>query len=116
MRDQNGLCPCESGLRALRCCQSDSAEWPGEAALALLTPKAEEATKLFNEKKYEEAEALALAVLDAAPISASRCACCLKSAMRRSAARRRMRWGPGWPACPAMPASGPRPMAIMRNI
>lgn len=51
----------------MRCCQSDSAEWPGEAALALLTPKAEEATKLFNEKKYEEAEALALAVLDAAP-------------------------------------------------
>ena len=67
MRDQNGLCPCESGLRALRCCQSDPAQWPGEAALALLAPKAEEATKLFNEKKYEEAEALALAVLDAAP-------------------------------------------------
>ena len=40
---------------------------PGEPALALLDALAQDATNLFNEKKYIEAEALALKLLDLAP-------------------------------------------------
>jgi tetratricopeptide (TPR) repeat protein len=43
------------------------AQWPSPEAAALLDEKAVEATKLFNEKKYTEAEALVLKILDAAP-------------------------------------------------
>lgn len=61
------MCPCGSGLRKLRCCEADLTAAPDEAALALLAPKAAEATALFNEKKHAEAEALALQLLDLAP-------------------------------------------------
>ena len=40
---------------------------PGEPALVLLDALGQDATKLFNEKKYIEAEALALKLLDLAP-------------------------------------------------
>ncbi|WP_298281446.1 sulfotransferase [Acidocella sp.] len=61
------FCSCGSGLRTLRCCGLDPQALPGEAAAALLDPQGNEATRLFNERKYEQAEALALNVLDAAP-------------------------------------------------
>jgi hypothetical protein len=35
--------------------------------VALLEEKAAEATKFFNEKKYDDAEGLALKILDAVP-------------------------------------------------
>jgi len=61
------LCPCASGLRACRCCAADQASWPDQAAVSLLDGQAQDATKLFNEKKYAESEALALKLLDLAP-------------------------------------------------
>ena len=61
------LCACASGLRRVRCCALDASALPGEPALALLDAQAQEATKFFNEKKYTEAEALALKLLDLAP-------------------------------------------------
>ena len=61
------LCACGSGLRRVRCCEADLSALPDAAALELLTPKAVEATNLFNEKKFREAEALALKILDIAP-------------------------------------------------
>lgn len=64
---KEGLCPCGSLLRAARCCEADKAQWPGQEAAALLDDKAAEATKLFNAKDYDEAEALALKILDAVP-------------------------------------------------
>ncbi|WP_298215224.1 sulfotransferase [Acidocella sp.] len=45
----------------------DEAQWPGLEAAALLDDKAIEATQLFNDKKHEEAAALALKILDAVP-------------------------------------------------
>lgn len=64
---KDGLCSCGSGLRAVRCCEADKAQWPNPEAVALLDEKAAETTKLFNEKKYDEAEILALKILDVAP-------------------------------------------------
>jgi tetratricopeptide (TPR) repeat protein len=61
------LCACGSGLRRVRCCGLDPASLPDQAALALLDESGTAATKLFNEKKIEEAEALALKLLDLAP-------------------------------------------------
>jgi tetratricopeptide (TPR) repeat protein len=61
------LCACGSGLRRVRCCGLDPAALPDQAALALLDEAGTTATKLFNEKKVEEAEALALKLLDLAP-------------------------------------------------
>ncbi|OYV35329.1 MAG: hypothetical protein B7Z81_08865, partial [Acidocella sp. 20-61-6] len=61
------LCGCGSGLRRVRCCEADLTALPDAAALELLTPKAVEATTLFNEKKFRDAEALALKILDMAP-------------------------------------------------
>jgi len=61
------LCPCGSGLRARRCCGLDAGALPEQENVALLDGQATEATKLFNEKKYAEAEALALKLLDMAP-------------------------------------------------
>ncbi|WP_297367169.1 sulfotransferase [Acidocella sp.] len=63
----NEFCSCGSGLRAVRCCALDPEALPGEAAVALLDPQGTEATRLFNDKKYAQAEALAQTVLDAAP-------------------------------------------------
>ncbi len=61
------LCTCGSGLRRVRCCHADMAAVPDQASLDLLTAKATEAIGLFNEKKYREAEGLALKILDLAP-------------------------------------------------
>jgi len=61
------LCPCGSGLRRVRCCDYNPASLPDKPALDMLNPMAEEATKLFNEKKHKEAETLALKILDLAP-------------------------------------------------
>src|SRR5271156_1521753 len=61
------LCSCASGLRRVRCCALEEAALPGEPALVLLDALGQDATKLFNEKKYIEAEALALKLLDLAP-------------------------------------------------
>jgi len=61
------LCACGSGLRRVRCCAADMTALPLADNAALLDDKANEATKFFNEKKYTEAEALALKVLDLAP-------------------------------------------------
>jgi len=61
------LCPCGSGLKALRCCEADLTAGPDSASLELLNPKAAEATGLFNEKKHAEAAALAMKILDLAP-------------------------------------------------
>jgi tetratricopeptide (TPR) repeat protein len=61
------LCPCGSGLRRVRCCDLDKTALPDQTNVALLDPMAQDATKLFNEKKYAEAEARALQLLDLAP-------------------------------------------------
>jgi Flp pilus assembly protein TadD len=61
------FCSCGSGLRAIHCCSLDETLLPDEAAAALLEPQGVEATKLFNDKKHGEAEALALKVLALAP-------------------------------------------------
>ncbi|MDE8344711.1 MAG: sulfotransferase [Acidocella sp.] len=60
-------CPCGSQLRRIRCCQVDARSLPGEAALALLETPAQEAVNLFNAKDTDEAETLALNLLDLAP-------------------------------------------------
>ncbi len=70
MTEQNlktNPCPCGSGLRAVRCCGLDAAALPLQDNTSLLETQSTEATKFFNEKKYTEAEALALQVLDLAP-------------------------------------------------
>jgi len=51
----------------VRCCELDASALPLPDNTALLDTPGTEATKLFNEKKYSEAEALALQVLDVAP-------------------------------------------------
>ena len=61
------LCACGSGLRRLRCCDADPAALPAPDAAAMLDAQAAEATKLYNDKKPREAEALALKMLDLAP-------------------------------------------------
>ncbi|WP_284258083.1 tetratricopeptide repeat-containing sulfotransferase family protein [Acidocella aquatica] len=61
------LCRCGSGLRRVRCCDADISAWPGGEAVDALDAQGQEAVKLFNEKKYVEAEALALKLLDLAP-------------------------------------------------
>lgn len=63
----NETCVCGSGLRGVRCCSLNPDALPTEEAASLLDTQGAEATKLFNEKKYGEAEALALKILDAAP-------------------------------------------------
>jgi len=60
-------CPCGSGLRAVRCCALDVSALPLPENATLLDTQGNEATKLFNERKYAEAEALAQQVLDVAP-------------------------------------------------
>ena len=57
-------CPCGSGLRAVRCCELDMAALPVQDHAALLDTQANEAAKLFNERKYAEAEALVQKLLD----------------------------------------------------
>ncbi len=54
-------------MRAIRCCELDAAALPLQDNTSLLETQGTEATKFFNEKKYAEAEALALQVLDLAP-------------------------------------------------
>jgi tetratricopeptide (TPR) repeat protein len=61
------LCSCGSGLRRIHCCSFDEAGAPDGPAQELLASQAAEATKLFNEKKHKEAEALAIKILDLAP-------------------------------------------------
>ncbi|HQT64689.1 MAG: hypothetical protein B7Z75_03525 [Acidocella sp. 20-57-95] len=61
------ICTCGSGLRSVRCCNADMAAAPDQGSLELINAKAAEAIGLFNEKKYREAEALALKILDLAP-------------------------------------------------
>ncbi len=61
------LCPCGSDLRRVRCCDADASALPGSEAVDLLDTKALEAVKFFNEKKYAQAEALVLHLLDLAP-------------------------------------------------
>jgi tetratricopeptide (TPR) repeat protein len=61
------LCSCGSGLRRVRCCDLDEAALPDAAAQELIAPQGAEATKLYNEKKHKEAEALALRILELAP-------------------------------------------------
>jgi tetratricopeptide (TPR) repeat protein len=61
------LCACTSGLRSVQCCKLDAAALPGEAAAAMLDPLGQDAAKLFNEKKYAEAEGLVLKLLELAP-------------------------------------------------
>lgn len=60
-------CPCGSGLRAVRCCELEISALPLQDNTSLLDTQGTEATKFFNEKKYSEAEALALQVLDLVP-------------------------------------------------
>ena len=61
------LCRCASGLRRVRCCDADMSAWPEAAALEALDAQGQEAVRFFNEKKFSEAEALALKLLDLAP-------------------------------------------------
>lgn len=61
------LCACTSGLRRVQCCALDADCLPAAPAVALLDAQAQDATRLFNEKKYTEAEALALKLLELAP-------------------------------------------------
>ncbi len=61
------LCACASGLRPAQCCAIDATTLPKAAAVAMLDPLAQAAVKLFNEKKYDESETLALKLLELAP-------------------------------------------------
>jgi len=61
------LCNCGSLLRQTRCCALNAAALPEAASLTLLNGQAAEATKLYNEKKLRDAEALTLKILDLAP-------------------------------------------------
>lgn len=60
-------CECGSGLKSTRCCGADPVTFPGPEAMALLEPAGAEVIKLFNERKYAEAEAQALKILELAP-------------------------------------------------
>ncbi len=60
-------CECGSGLKRASCCGADPAALAGPEALALLEPAGTEVIKLFNERKYAEAEAQALKILELAP-------------------------------------------------
>jgi len=60
-------CECGSGLKRAFCCGADPAALAGPEALALLEPAGTEVIKLFNERKYAEAEAQALKILELAP-------------------------------------------------
>lgn len=51
----------------MRCCELDAGALPVQDNTSLLETQATEATKLFNERKYTEAEALVHQVLDLAP-------------------------------------------------
>ncbi len=99
-----GLCQCGSGLKAVRCCALDKAAMPAPEASALLDAEGENAVKLFNEKKHAEAEALALKILDLAPLqrAALRVMFELRKAQNRAPAAealaRRLAEQPGPPA------------------
>jgi tetratricopeptide (TPR) repeat protein len=68
MQDMDGhACACGSGLRRSRCCALDAAAWPAAESAALLDAQAQNATALFNARKFGEAETLALGILDLAP-------------------------------------------------
>ncbi len=54
-------------MRAIRCCELDMAALPLQENAALLDTQASEAAKLFNERKYAEAEALVQKLLDVMP-------------------------------------------------
>ena len=60
-------CACGSGLRRRRCCEADPTALPDPVSAELLEAQGAETTRLFNEKKPREAEALALKLLDLAP-------------------------------------------------
>jgi tetratricopeptide (TPR) repeat protein len=60
-------CECGSGLKRVHCCGADPAGLPDEPALALLESASAEIIRLFNERKYTEAEAQALKILELAP-------------------------------------------------
>jgi Tfp pilus assembly protein PilF len=62
-----GLCPCGSGLRALRCCRQDLSSKAVTAAAHHVAPLAEQAIAAFNRGEVETATALCLDVLDLAP-------------------------------------------------
>jgi tetratricopeptide (TPR) repeat protein len=54
-------------LKPAHCCAVDPSGFAGTEALALLDPAGAEVIKLFNERKYTEAEAQALKILELAP-------------------------------------------------
>ena len=61
------LCPCGSGLRAVRCCQLDPALLPPAEAARPLTPVVERPLELHRQNNRTEAEKLGLEVLELAP-------------------------------------------------
>jgi tetratricopeptide (TPR) repeat protein len=61
------LCPCNSGLRVVRCCGQDIALKAVTAAARHIAPLAEQAVAAFEAGRRQEATALCLDVLDLAP-------------------------------------------------
>ena len=61
------LCPCGSGLRAVRCCGQDLSLKVVTAAARHVAPLAEQAVVAFDAGRLEEAKALCLDVLELAP-------------------------------------------------
>jgi tetratricopeptide (TPR) repeat protein len=61
------LCPCGSGLRAVRCCQLDLANLPPAEAARPLVPVVERAVELHRQDNAGEAENLCLEILELAP-------------------------------------------------
>src|SRR5437763_9689791 len=60
-------CPCGSGLRLMRCCQMDFSVVPPAEASRPLMPVAQRAAELHANGAVEEADRLALEVLELAP-------------------------------------------------
>ena len=61
------MCACGSGLRAARCCQMDLSRLPPREASRLLGPMVERTVQLHNQGSAEEAERMALEILELAP-------------------------------------------------
>src|SRR5579862_3546304 len=61
------LCPCGSGLRAVRCCGQDLSLKAVTAASRHVAPLAEQANAAFDAGRGDEATGLCLDVLDLAP-------------------------------------------------
>ena len=63
----SALCPCGSGLRAVRCCNQQPGSRPPPEAIRHLLPLVERAMQAHRQGAQETAERLCLDVLELAP-------------------------------------------------